>query len=48
VEVVMTDRTDMPRAWLEPGATVISVLAPYTMDELQEWRMGARAEGGPQ
>lgn len=32
-------------AMLEPGATVISVLDPYTMDELLEWRMGARAAG---
>lgn len=32
-------------AMLDPGATVISVLAPYTMDDLLEWRMGARAAG---
>ncbi|HUH36671.1 MAG TPA: hypothetical protein VL027_01875 [Spongiibacteraceae bacterium] len=29
----------------DPGATVTSVLAPYTMDELLEWRMEARAAG---
>ena len=32
-------------AMLDPGATVISVLAPHTMDELLEWRMEARATG---